>query len=165
MICHDEILFWILEHRCTGDLRSVHWPVPIVLLTLVTYNMKLYLPWILIQSPCLFTYTLGQVYNSALTLWRASRLHVRLDRCVGDSIKVFNILESCFFSILYDFFKPSELCKIFYNFPGGSMPPDLPRRSPPFQILVTSLPPVLQMEQSAHSSQESTRACQANFWE
>ena len=84
MIWHDEILFWTLEPGCTGDLRNVHW-IPIVLPTLVTYNIKLYLPPILIHSLCLFTYTPGHVYNSALTLWRPSRLHDGLDWSVGDS--------------------------------------------------------------------------------
>ena len=84
MIWHDEILFWTLEPRCTRDLRNVHW-IPIVLLTLVTYNIKLYLPPILIQSPCLFIYTPGHVYNSAVTLWCPSRLHDGLDWSVGDS--------------------------------------------------------------------------------
>ena len=102
MICHDGILFWTLEPRCTCGLRSVHWlDRHRVLLTLVTYNIKLYLPRILIQSPCLFMYTLGQVYNSALTLWRTSRLHDGLDRSVRDTINVFNILESVVFLVFY----------------------------------------------------------------
>ena len=99
---------------------SIDW-IPIVLLTLVTYNIKLYLPRILIQSQCLFMYTLGQVYNSALTLWRTSRLHDGLDRSVGDSINVLNILESVVFLVFYDFFKPSEFCKIFPQIAGNGI--------------------------------------------
>ena len=86
---------------------TIDW-IPIVLLTLVTYNIKLYLPPILIQSPCLFMYTPGHVYNSALTLWRPSRLHDGLDWSVGDSINVLNILESVVFLAFHVFFKPSE---------------------------------------------------------
>ena len=46
-------------------------------------------------------YTPGQVYNSALTLWRTSRLHDGLDRSVRDTINVFNILESVVFLVFY----------------------------------------------------------------
>ena len=99
-----------------------------------------------------YIYTLGHVYNSAPTLWRPSRLHDGLDRSVGDSINVHNILESVDFLVFYDFFKPSELCRIFPKNTGngisetldfkifrGVMPPDPSRRSPPFQILATFL--------------------------
>ena len=92
---------------------SIDW-IPIVLLTLVTYNIKLYLPRILIQSPCLFMYAPGHVYNSAPT---------GLDRSVGDSINVLNILESVVFLVFYMTFSNLQNCvKSFIIFLGGACP-------------------------------------------
>ena len=69
----------------------------------------------------LVTYTPGYVYNSALTLWHPSRLHDGLDRSVGYSIKVLNILESVFLIFYMTFCKPSELCKIFPQNAGNGI--------------------------------------------
>ena len=54
-------------------------------------------------------------------IWRPSCLHDGLDRSVGNSINVLYILESVVFLVFYDFFKPSELCKIFPQNAGNGI--------------------------------------------